>query len=772
MDGSATWASASKPWVNQTSKDPIVLTHCDREQVQYPGAIMPHGVLLILSPSDFRIQGASANTHAWFGTDVTQLLRGHLDQIVSPATQQTLEKGLALITEPQLPQYLGNFQTLQGSHRFNIFAHRSNDVLIVEFEPTPTNEAENLPTERLVEIADLITKLQNAKTWQESMVIGARELKRLTGFDSVVGARFLDDGTFHAVAEACETNFPSVLDKRFPRSDIPEPGRRQMLLMPLQYAFELDYEPVSLVIADQTYDPLQIDLGLAMLRSISPMCRRFYKNMGIQSRMIMTFVDQGELWGFFSCKNATPRQVSYADRLTFKLFAEMSGLLLIEKDRAEQIQIALQVKQHTIEMIDKLFAAEVIRDGLSQLPEQLFNMFDLTGVALCLDQQIISAGITPKATIIQRLILWLDTQNQSIFTTDRLPTLFETNTESLAHATGLLAAQLKRSGQYLLCFRPEMVQEVNWAGDPLKQLEIDPISGAERFTPRGSFEVWKQDMRGTARAWQLYEIEAITDLQHTIIRLQYADNQKTLLDNLAKSNTELEAFAYIVSHDLQEPLRGINNFSQMLLDTTRGQFGQQEINWLDTIMKLSVRMSDQINALLQYSRASQQVLEMQPVDLNLLMRNVLEDLSATIKNTGTQIKIPQTLPTVNCDKVRVASVLSNLITNAIKYNDQAEKQVEIGYQETPTPIFFVRDNGIGIPEKFYDSIFDIFRRLHGRNDYSGGTGAGLSIARKHIERHGGRLWLESTPGQGTTFYFTLSSDFALTINSTQTPHYV
>ena len=317
-----------------------------------------------------------------------------------------------------------------------------------------------------------------------------------------------------------------------------------------------------------------------------------------------------------------------------------------------------------------------------------------------------------------------------------------------------------------------MVQEVNWAGDPLKQLEIDPISGAERFTPRGSFEVWKQDMRGTARAWQLYEIEAITDLQHTIIRLQYADNQKTLLDNLAKSNTELEAFAYIVSHDLQEPLRGINNFSQMLLDTTRGQFGQQEINWLDTIMKLSVRMSDQINALLQYSRASQQVLEMQPVDLNLLMRNVLEDLSATIKNTGTQIKIPQTLPTVNCDKVRVASVLSNLITNAIKYNDQAEKQVEIGYQETPTPIFFVRDNGIGIPEKFYDSIFDIFRRLHGRNDYSGGTGAGLSIARKHIERHGGRLWLESTPGQGTTFYFTLSSDFALTINSTQTPHYV
>ncbi len=765
MDNSEVWASTSKSWVNQVSREPVDLTHCDREQVQFPGAIMPHGVLLILTPNDFRIQGASANTLSWFGSEAEQLLHGHLDQILAANNRETLEKSLALISELQLPRYLGSFLTLQGRHRFDVFAHRSGDVLIVEFETIPVEMAETWPTARMAEISDCISKLHVANTWQEGMAIGVRELKQLTGFDSVVGARFLDDGSFHAIAEACESYFPSVLDKRFPRSDIPEPARRQMLLMPLQYAFDLDYEPVPLVIADQAHEPLQIDLGFAVLRSISPMCRRFYRNMGVQSRLVISLVDQGKLWGFFSCKNATPRQVVYSDRLVLKLFTEMSGLLLVEKGRAEQFQVASQVKRRIGKIITSLFSADVFPVALSQLPEQLLNNLDVTGVALCLDGEFFCAGITPETTVIQALISWIDEQNSPLFITDRLPALFESAAQSLGQATGLLAAHLKRPGQYLLCFRPEVVHEVNWAGDPLKQVEIDAVSGEARFTPRGSFEVWKQEMRGTARAWQFYEAEALTDLQHAVVQLQYTENQRVLRSHLAQSNTELEAFAYIVSHDLQEPLRGICNFAQILVDNSSGQLGQQELKWLNTILNLSGRMSNQINALLQYSRASQQSMIVQLVDLNLVLRSVLEDLSITIKSTKAQIEILQTLPTLACDQIRVASVFSNLITNAIKYNDQAERRIEIGYLENPTLTFFVRDNGIGIPEKFHEAIFTIFRRLHGRNDYGGGTGAGLPIARKHIERHGGRLWLESTPGQGSTFYFTLGSGLALSIAS-------
>jgi light-regulated signal transduction histidine kinase (bacteriophytochrome) len=134
---------------------------------------------------------------------------------------------------------------------------------------------------------------------------------------------------------------------------------------------------------------------------------------------------------------------------------------------------------------------------------------------------------------------------------------------------------------------------------------------------------------------------------------------------------------------------------------------------------------------------------------------VLEDLSERISQSGAQVDIAHPLPSLQCDPIRTAAVFENLITNAIKYNDRAEKRVSVGCREGPTPTLFVRDNGIGIPAEHQAAVFTIFRRLHDRDDYGGGTGAGLTIARKHVERHGGRLWLESTPGQGSTFYFTL-----------------
>jgi len=763
MDNSEASVLPSPTWANQgdnrISRQPVDLTNCDREPVQFPGAIMPQGVLLILSLSDFRIQGASANTVSWFGTDAAQLLHGQLDLIFTPNLRQVLETSLALITQPQQPRYLGSFLTLQDC-RFDVFAHRSGDVLIVEFEALADDMVETGPALRMAEITDCINLLRGAETWQAGMAIGVRELQRMTGFDSVVGARFLADGSFQVVAEACEVSFPSVLDKRFPRSDIPEPARRQMLLMPLQYAQNLDYEPVALVMADQVRDTLQIDLGAAVLRSISPMCRRFYKNMGVHSRMVMTLVDKGKLWGFFSCKNATPRPVAYSDRLAFKLFAEMSALLLVEKEQAGQFQAALQVKHGISQITAKLTAAEAFPEALGQLPEQLLHHLDVTGAALFREGQIISAGIIPEMTVIQALIFWLDGQEKPFFITDRLPTLFADAAQCQAQATGLIAARLMTPRQYLLVFRPELVHEVKWAGDPQKNLEIDVLSGEERFTPRGSFELWKQEVRGTARAWQDYEADALTDLQREVIQLQYIEIQRTLQVRLAQSNLELEGFAYIVSHDLQEPLRGIGNFAQILLDSAGGQFGQQELNWLTTILNLSGRMSGQINALLQYSRANQLPLAVQLVDINLLVGGVLEDLSASIKHTATQIAIPRALPTLSCDPIRLASVYSNLISNAIKYNDSAEKRIEIGYLEKPALTFFVRDNGIGIPEKFHQAVFTIFRRLHGRDDYGGGTGAGLAIARRHIEQHGGSIWLESVPGQGTTFYFTLSPGLA------------
>ena len=160
---------------------------------------------------------------------------------------------------------------------------------------------------------------------------------------------------------------------------------------------------------------------------------------------------------------------------------------------------------------------------------------------------------------------------------------------------------------------------------------------------------------------------------------------------------------------------------------------------------------------------------MRPIDLGQLLTQVQENLAGRISETGAEIILPPSWPAFRGDPERIRVVLENLIANAMKYNDQARPRIEIGLMDSPVPTIFVQDNGIGIAENHREAIFDVFRRLHGRDEYGGGTGAGLAIARKHVERHGGRLWVESAPGGGSRFLFTLEADPALETNRPARP---
>jgi signal transduction histidine kinase len=233
-------------------------------------------------------------------------------------------------------------------------------------------------------------------------------------------------------------------------------------------------------------------------------------------------------------------------------------------------------------------------------------------------------------------------------------------------------------------------------------------------------------------------------------------------EELHQSNKELDDFAYIASHDLKEPLRGIHNVSSFLIEDYAGKLDEEGRSKLETLMRLTRRMETLIDSLLHFSRLGRVDLAIDQVDLNEIVAEVLESLAITLQETGTQVRIPRPLPTVRADRARVGEIFYNLIVNAVKYNDKPEKWIEIGTVardgEGGPPVFCVRDNGIGIPEKHHDSVFRIFKRLHGRDKFGGGTGAGLTIVKKIIERHHGRIWIESSAGEGTAFYFTLGEE--------------
>jgi light-regulated signal transduction histidine kinase (bacteriophytochrome) len=232
---------------------------------------------------------------------------------------------------------------------------------------------------------------------------------------------------------------------------------------------------------------------------------------------------------------------------------------------------------------------------------------------------------------------------------------------------------------------------------------------------------------------------------------------------LLRSNQELDDFAYIASHDLKEPLRGIHNYATFLVEDYADKLDEEGRSKLETLKLLTQRMENFIDSLLEFSRVGRLDLALGQTDLNVILAEVLDSLHITLQERHVEARIPRPLPTVRCDRVRIGEVFRNLISNATKYNDKPEKWVEIGYtngsdpQPLP-PVFYVRDNGIGIRQKHFEAIFRIFKRLHARDNFGGGTGAGLTIVKKIVERHGGRVWIESTPGEGTTFFFTLGRE--------------
>jgi light-regulated signal transduction histidine kinase (bacteriophytochrome) len=226
----------------------------------------------------------------------------------------------------------------------------------------------------------------------------------------------------------------------------------------------------------------------------------------------------------------------------------------------------------------------------------------------------------------------------------------------------------------------------------------------------------------------------------------------------------------VASHDLKEPLRGIHRYAYQLIERAES-LSPENRHRLDSLMRLTLRMDSLLDSLLHYSRVGRTNLEFELVDLNEVVADALEMVGVRKIGPNVTVEFERPLPTVLCDMVRVREIYSNLISNALKYNRDAHPRIDVGYLRPDEPgarpnmpaeaegetIYSVRDNGIGIEARHFEHIFRMFKRLHGRDEFGGGVGAGLTVVKKVVSRHGGHVWLDSTLDQGSTFYFTLPS---------------
>ncbi|NQU26061.1 MAG: response regulator [Candidatus Nealsonbacteria bacterium] len=236
---------------------------------------------------------------------------------------------------------------------------------------------------------------------------------------------------------------------------------------------------------------------------------------------------------------------------------------------------------------------------------------------------------------------------------------------------------------------------------------------------------------------------------------QQAHELRQRAEQLDRINRELDDFTYIASHDLKEPLRGINAYCDILLEDYHDKLDDDGQRRLHTLGKLCGRLETLIDDLLTYCRVGGTCPAQTGIDLGRVVEDVLETLCPAIEQRGATVRVAGPLPPATGDATLIGMVIGNLISNGMKFNENRQACIEIGCLAADPPTLYVRDNGIGIEPCHHDEIFSIFRRLHSRKQYEG-SGAGLTIVRKIVESHGGRIWLESQPGVGTTFFFTLA----------------
>ncbi len=738
----------------------VDLTNCDREPIHIPGYIQPHGVLLALKEPELTILQCSNNTYSLFGIHPEHLLNQPLNNLLESEQINFLQdclshQDLQLVNPLEITIKSG----VESLH-YDAIIHRANEIVILELEPTFL-EKSNAFFKFYHQVKQSISKLQVATNVVELSQILAQEVKKIAGFERVMVYRFDEDWNGVVIAEQKPEYLTSYLGLHYPASDIPIQARQLYSQNWLRLIPNADYQPAAILPLNNPLTGEPLDLSNSVLRSVSPLHIEYMHNMGVTASMSISIMKNQKLWGLIACHHQTPKYVPYEIRHACEFLGQITSVELSAKEDGEDSEAKIQAKSVHSKLVEYMSAGKNFIEGLIQHQPNLLHLVNAQGAVVFFEKEYFAVGDTPEKSDTENLIEWIYRNvEEEIFYTDSLSQIYPEAEKFADVASGLMTLSFSKvQKNYVLWFRPEVVQTVNWGGNPNKPVEVTG-NGNLRLSPRKSFELWKQTVRLKSLAWKPFEVNAALELRSAIVGvvLRKADELAQLNIELERSNNELDAFAYIASHDLKEPLRGIHNYSNFLIEDYGEILNEEGREKLRTLIRLTQRMEDLIDSLLYFSRLGRVDLSIQDTDINSVVGRNLDLLSARIEEMGVEIRIPRPLPTVYCDRVQVGEVFNNLIANAIKYNDKPEKWIEIGYIEaaSPAPLtFYVRDNGIGIREKHFQAIFRIFKRLHGPSKYGGGTGAGLTITKKIVERHGGKIWVESTYGEGSTFYFTL-----------------
>ena len=651
-----------------------------------------------------------------------------------------------------------------GRH-FDVLAHRWDGVIIAEFEAV--DRAEPADFRHLYPlIGDFLLKVNDATGTEALAALACQHIRAVTGFGRVLVYRFDADGHGHVMAEARDERYHSYLGQHFPASDIPAQARALYKLSRIRLIQDANYTPAPLVPVLNPVTGQPNDLSFAALRSVSPVHLQYMRNMNTLASMSVSLMVKGRLWGLISCHNEAPTPVAFEKRTACEQLGQILALCIESREDAADLQFRLEVRRTMVTMLAGLTQGSDFIENLSHVFPDLLRFAHASGVAIMIDDRILTYGDTPEQDDIAALVDWLTLHDHGdVFHTDKLSALYPPAEKMIRNASGLLAMPISRIHKhYLLWFRAEYVHTIEWAGNPHAKIAAPhavpgAVSGAPptQLSPRTSFAAWRETIHGTSQPWHEGEIELALEFRTALlgIALERAEQMAELAEELGRANKELEAFSYSVSHDLRAPLRHIVGFADLLLESAGSEDAQQRQRFLRNIKEAARLAGKLVDDLLSFSQMGRASLHPTTVDMGDLVAGCLDKLALEVGGRDIEWDIGP-LPTIWADPTFLHLAMFNLLSNAVKFTGQRDRAViRVSCEDHPHEwVFHVADNGAGFNMEYVHKLFGVFQRLHRMEDFQG-TGIGLANVRRIVERHNGRVWAESVQGAGATFSFAL-----------------
>lgn len=484
---------------------------CGSLPLHHINSIQDYGYLLIVDKKLNIIQ-LSENVVQLTGKRLEELINSPLADFIRHEDllkiEGLLQKGIA----KRIPLYL-QFNEQEGANLFLALLHVGADYIIIELEKQ--EEAQNRSfADVFQEIKYISAAIDQAESVQEVCTIAIHELRKLSGFDGILMYQFDSDWNGTVIAEEKDDRLDRYLGQTFPASDVPKQARQMYLKNPYRLISNRDYEPIRLYPVINPVTNAFIDLSDCNLRGVAKVHLEYMKNMNVKASMSIRVIYNETLWGLISCHHLEPKYLSYELCSIFEWLSEVISTkisLIINKQDYKNVK---QIHEKRVALADFVYAHDDIATGLLKDDTvDLLRLFDASGVLVRVNGRLETKGNVPDKTDLYNLMQWLESKNlDNVYSTSALSALYEDAAEYPAIASGVLFIPInKTTGDFLVCFRPEAIQSIDWGGDPNQAINF--TADGKKYHPRTSFELWKQTVEQQALPWTKNELEVAESLR-------------------------------------------------------------------------------------------------------------------------------------------------------------------------------------------------------------------------------------------------------------------